>query len=298
MARRLDAKPSLTAEVNAMQRAAESLLPEDRRLIEDPFARHFVRRAHYRLMFRSPRSARFALPRFDRAFGGLQATIILRARYADDVIRDATAAGVDQVVLLGAGFDSSALRYDGPPATFYEVDSPTTQEAKRAAIEEHGLRAPHPHVFVACDFERDRVSTRLGASGFDPGRPCVAIWLGVSYYLSREAFDQAVGDVAAFSAPASTLVLDYIDPAIPAGTVEDPAARRWMKSVSRRGEPYRFGATPAEMDGHLEAAGFAVREHAGIPDLARRYGNADGVWCSVKDFVSLVRAKRTGPQPA
>jgi len=55
--------------------------------------------------------------------------VVIRSRYAEDALRKATIRGVRQYVLIGAGFDSFALRR---PAfsnllEIFEVDHPATQ---------------------------------------------------------------------------------------------------------------------------------------------------------------------------
>src|SRR5690242_182102 len=133
--RRLDRKPSLTAQANAAQRAAESMRPPDRRLLDDPYSRHFVEHPALRAMLAHPRAADAALRVFDRCWGGLHAHIVLRVRYADDACKAAINDGVDQLVLLGAGFDPTSMRVATAPVTVFEVDAPTTQAHKRPVIE-------------------------------------------------------------------------------------------------------------------------------------------------------------------
>src|SRR3954452_12455364 len=108
--RRLDRTASLTAQLNAAQRAAETLRPPGRRLIDDKYSRHFVEHPALRAMLAHPRSADAALRVIDCRWGGLHAHIMLRVRYADDACEAAIRDGIEQIVLLGAGFDTTGLR--------------------------------------------------------------------------------------------------------------------------------------------------------------------------------------------
>jgi methyltransferase (TIGR00027 family) len=292
VARRVASRQSDTAEINAAQRAAEALLPADRRLFHDPYARSFVGRPGYRLLSSTPGVARVALQLLDRWAPGLHVHILLRARYAMERVKQAAWEGADQVVLLGAGFDTTAMRHDRPRVTFYEVDSPPTQRAKRERLERHGLEPRHPTVYVPCDFERDSVGELLADGGFDRERRSVVVWLGVSMYLTRQAFDRALGEVAEVCGPRSNLVLDYIDPAVIDGSSPYVGARRLRRSVARRGEPYRLGFAPEELSAALHERGFEVTEHLRTPELAERYGGEDGVWCSTDDYLGVITATR------
>jgi methyltransferase (TIGR00027 family) len=287
--RRVSRRQSDTAEINAAQRAAEALLPEERRLFHDPFARYFVRRPPYRAMSSRPAVANRALRALDWWAPGLHVHVLLRARYADDALRAATAEGIDQVVLLGAGFDSTALRHGGRPLTVYEVDSPHTQRAKREHIERHGLEPLHSVVYVPCDLERHSPRERLWEAGFHASRPAFVVWLGMSMYLTREAFDRALAEVGALSAPGSLLVFDYMDRSVVDGTTEHVGARRLARSVARRGEPYTMGLDPARVEVVLREHGYVVRDHARTRALSERYG---GAWCRTDEYLGVVTAER------
>jgi methyltransferase (TIGR00027 family) len=290
--RRVARRQSSTAEVNAAQRAAEALLPPAERLFDDQYARYFVGDRRFRALLSSPRVARGALRLLDRWAPGLHAHILLRARYAADAVVAAAEEGIEQVVLLGAGFDSTAFRHEEPPLSVYEVDSPPTQAAKLDRLERHELAPRQRVVYVPCDLERDSPYDRLTDSGFDPSRRCVLVWLGVSMYLTREAFDTALGTATDLCVSGSVLVLDYMDAAVIEGTTPYVGARRLARNVARRGEPYLLGFMPQEVDDAAEECGFHVRDHVRTRELAARYGGPQGVWCRTDDYMGVVKATR------
>jgi methyltransferase (TIGR00027 family) len=289
-ARRLDRKASLTAQINAAQRAAETLLPPDRRLLEDPYSRHFVRHPLLRAAFAHRLVAATVIRMFDRLWGGLHAHIVLRVRYVDDLCQSAFSDGIDQLVLLGAGFDTTSLRSVGTPVTVFEVDAPTTQQDKRAVIEH--LPRNHRTVWAPCDFEQGMLRERLLGSGFDPARPSVIAWIGVSMYLTGHAIDQTLADLAALCAPGSYLVLDYIDADVVTAASRWKSARRVARLVARRGEPYRSGFTAAGLDTLLAAHGFSSREHASVAAMLHRYDPARARGLADDDWLAIVSAQR------
>ena len=99
--------------------------------------------------------------------------IPLRARYAEDRLAAAYERGVRQLVVLGAGLDTFALRR--PEALegveVYEVDHPAMQGWKRARLEALGWPAPAHLHFAPCDFEKERSADALAATRFDASRP-------------------------------------------------------------------------------------------------------------------------------
>jgi methyltransferase (TIGR00027 family)/deazaflavin-dependent oxidoreductase (nitroreductase family) len=281
---------SRTAETNAVERAAEALQAPERRLLDDPYARLFVQRPLYRTLLALAPVARWGLRSLDRRYPGLHAEIMLRARYVDELVR---AGGFDQLVLLGAGYDSTALRHDLPSGTrVFEVDSPQTQHAKRAVLERNGLR-PEPSVaYCPCDFELDSLAGVLEEAGLDAERRSLVIWLGVSYYLTLEAFRATLRDVASFTASGGSLVLDYMDPAVIDGTTRYAGARRAAEWVAKRGEPYLLGFTVEQAGAELERAAFGVVEHLRLPELARRVSPPAGVWCRTDGLMAVLLAER------
>jgi methyltransferase (TIGR00027 family) len=296
--RRLDRTASFTAQFNAAQRAAETLRPPSRRLLDDPYSRHFVDHPALRAMLARPRTADAALRLIDRVWGGLHAHIALRVRYADDACEAAFRVGIDQLVLLGAGFDTTSLRRATAPVRVFEVDAPTTQARKRPVVERL-LPIPHESetVWVPCDFERDVLRERLLASGFNHDRASLIIWLGVTPYLTGGAIDATLGDIAEICAQGSRLVVDYICAGVVAARTEWPrsdwrSARRVARVVARRGEPYRSDFTAAGLNAMLAAHGFQPHEHLNVSALLRRYDPANRSGLAADDWLAVANAQR------
>ncbi|MHB8328179.1 MAG: class I SAM-dependent methyltransferase [Acidimicrobiales bacterium] len=63
--------------------------------------------------------------------GPLRRYLGVRTRFFDERVLDAISSGTDQVVIIGAGYDTRALRFRSPGVRFFEVDHPATQVDKR-----------------------------------------------------------------------------------------------------------------------------------------------------------------------
>ena len=130
-------RPSRTARLMAVQRGLESARPAQTRLFQDPLAERFVSPA-WRVALRS---ARFVIVRraieaiYDLVGGpGPRASAIARTKLIDDLIREASPS-IDQLVILGAGYDTRAHRLDClADRAVYEVDHPNTQADKRTVL--------------------------------------------------------------------------------------------------------------------------------------------------------------------
>jgi methyltransferase (TIGR00027 family) len=288
----MQTNPSFTAEFVCAQRAAETVRPPESRLLHDPYARYFLRRPMFQVALATNLLTRISASAYDRLQPGYHAIVTLRQRYWEDVLRQSLAVGIDQIVNLGAGYDTTPMRLDLGAAKFYEVDAPPTQEARRRVMERNGLAADSSVVFVPCDFERESAATALRRAGFDPARPSLFLWYGVVFFLEPTVALQALAEVADLASPGSRLLFDYMDDSVINGTTDCVGARRARRGVAKRGEPYRFGLNPESARTMLEQAGFSLCEHHRTVELARRYA-PDGTWFRVDDFHGIVLAAVT-----
>jgi methyltransferase (TIGR00027 family) len=267
----------------AVQRALESTRPRSSRLFRDAFAQDFVSR-RWRLVIRASRvgAVRRAVEvLYDRVAGpGPRASAVARTRLIDDLVTHARSS-IGQLVILGAGFDARAYRLPGlEQVTVFEVDHPATQLAKREVLGRvlAGVAAGDPlawHVrLVPVDFERDDPGQALRAAGYRDDTPSLFLWEGVTNYLTPAAVDQTLGAVRGLAAAAagSLLVFTYVDRAVLAGDYSRfPEARRWVKGVRRRGEPWRFGLAPAEVAEFLSHRGFGLIGDLSTAQAGERY---------------------------
>ena len=198
---------SLTAYAIATARAMEGNRPEGERLFDDPYAKIFAAGADADA---AEGTKRFLdLPFFLDA-------IRLRTRFNDDFVRDGLAAGIDQVVLMGAGFDARALRLREiveRGARVYEVDFGAVLDRKRELLEGAGVKPP-PHVaYVACDFMNPDFGAGLAKdlvrSGFRAGAGALFVWEGVLAYIDRAAIDRTLAFMASAGGPRSRLTFEY-----------------------------------------------------------------------------------------
>jgi methyltransferase (TIGR00027 family) len=200
---------------------------------------------------------------------GLVEHLRIRTRAIDEALIEATAGGVRQVVVLGAGLDARAWRMDELAATtVFEVDHPSTQALKKKRIGDAPLRARAIEL-VGVDFERDDLEACLARAGHDAAAPTFWIWEGVTPYLTPAAIEATIAIAARRSAPESVLAMTYGTPRL--ASVPRPMKRVVGPAFRILGEPLR-GLMPIERAHELvREHGFAVIRDESIADLARRY---------------------------
>jgi len=208
-------------------------------------------------------------------------TVIVRARYAEDLLANAVRRGVRQYVIIGAGMDSFALRRgDSPPdLEIFEVDHPSTQQLKSARLELCGIPAPPGLQLVPADLSETGLDDALATSRFRRDSPAFFSWLGVTSYLSRADNLATLGAIASCALAGSELVFSYLDQRMLDSDVAPERLQRAREQVASLGEPWVSGFDPGELGSVLRGAGFEMVENLGPEQLAERYcaGRADGL---------------------
>jgi methyltransferase (TIGR00027 family) len=194
--------------------------------------------------------------------------VCARSRFAEDVLAEAVANGVDQLVVLGAGLDTFAYRspYDALRVT--EVDHPATQAWKLERLVAAGIEVPGTVVHAPVDFERDDPLEVLEREGVDLARPVLFWWLGVTPYLTRGAVEATLRRLG--SLPSVAVVLDH---AAPHSGDPDPLSQNRRAAVARLGEPWISEYAYPELADVLHGCGFAdVRAEPEGPMIRRLLG--------------------------
>jgi len=201
--------------------------------------------------------------------------VITRARFSEEALLTAVSSGVRQYVLVGAGFDSFALRapVEAQHLEIFEVDHPATQSLKRMRLAECGLSvSPRVH-FVSADLAVERLEEVLLNAGFSRELPAFFSWLGVTMYLTQAANLAALSAIAGCASRGSELVFNYIDQAAFGGTDRDPSPDfvEVQRVVTAMGEPFVSGFHPATLAADLRAVGLQLEEDVGEPALVGAY---------------------------
>ncbi|MDJ0783866.1 MAG: SAM-dependent methyltransferase [Desulfosarcinaceae bacterium] len=285
-------RPSRTAVGIAAARARESARPAGERLFHDPYAWHFL-----------PRATRFVvcipplrwLVRWHnrRTLPGMFGGLVARTRYFDDHLLACLRAGTTQVVILGAGYDARAYRFDEmrQGVGVFEVDHPATQAAKKAILTRLLNRLPSHVRYVAMDFNSDDLAERLTAHGYSARRRTLFIWEGVTMYLSAAAVDATLRSLTQQAPAGSSLIFDCFPPSVADGSCAFREARTLRRRVARYGEHFRFGLAAEAIPTYLTERGFRRVTSIDAQDCKARYFTGSYADLSVSRLFRFVAAE-------
>ena len=253
-------EPSRTAEAVALFRASDQRRDRDTRIVDDPYARHFLSPLSKAALGTWGAAGR--LGDLAESFSsGLVAYVLARHRFLDEQLLFALTEGVEQVVILGAGYDTRAYRFHealaGRPV--FELDFPSTASRKASLVARLGAELPSACVTsIPIDFQTASIDDALAGSAFRVGAPTCFVWEGVSMYLTRSAVQATLQTLQRLGGPGSHVGMDFwflVDqPDLAAA-----ALRMAPQLLQFLGEPITFGIHPEDAPGFLERLGWQAR---------------------------------------
>ncbi|MHB1845445.1 MAG: class I SAM-dependent methyltransferase [Deltaproteobacteria bacterium] len=277
-----EGRPSRTAEQVALTRALATADGPNDRICDDPMAAAYLGPlARAALLAASVGPARLAWQLSHRltSFSGPELFVPARTAFIDAALVRASARGLEQLVVLGAGYDSRAERFAGSLSgvRVFELDFPATQERKLR------LRPRVPGVtYLPIDLAREPFEAPLCAAGFEPAKRSAFLWEGVIYYLDRTAAAGVVTEIRRLLRPGGSLFLDcFVEPP-PLGLAYQLAFKAALRYVELVGEPVRTTFAPAEIRPFFERPGFRIADQADADELSRRY--LRGAWSGLRLF--------------
>jgi methyltransferase (TIGR00027 family) len=257
-------EPSRTALMIARQRAAHQVLDHGS-ILHDPFAMKILREDEKDVL-------QFANQHPLASIGRLFTAA--RSRIAEEALSRAVERGVRQIVILGAGLDTFALRYPhrALEIRIYEVDHPATQAGKLERLAEAQIAPPPWLVFAPVDFEQDDVKEKLVAAGLQQNSPAFFTWLGVVPYLTQDAIGRTLDSMS--SIQNSEVVFDYMEPPEAFSEELRQIEKARAEQLEKMGERSATRFEPAGIAAMLRSHGLSDLEDIGFHQIVCRFGRA------------------------
>jgi methyltransferase (TIGR00027 family) len=266
-----------TAQGVAKQRLFESLAKPKNRVIYDPYADKFVLGAGLiKLM-----GHKLGVWLTKTLAPGFHEHLISRTRFIDNLIENSAADGFKQYVILGAGYDTRAHRLNFPQELkIFEVDQAEVQHRKRSKLPKNPPNAENV-TYVSVDFNHQTLKEELLKAGFDQNKPTVFTLEGVSQYISKEAVQSTLNEIASLTQNTEAIFyMSYVNKSLNEnpkacfgkGYPNPPKKAQMIKNGSAKaGEPWISFYTADEMESMLSKHGFSLVENKTLSDLNDEY---------------------------
>jgi methyltransferase (TIGR00027 family) len=236
----------------------------------------------------------------NRMAPGAYASELIRVKFIDEVTLGEADAGLDELVLLGAGFDSRPYRLADrlQGVRVFEVDHPASQATKRARLGRLLGEEPPGVCFVPADFARQELATEMARAGHDERAATLFIWCGVAAYLSEEAVMAVLSWVGAHTSPRTSIVFDALWASVLGGQSSPYGTQELMRYATAIGEPMRWGVPDGQVDQMLARVGLRAERIPSEEALTGYVTRADGSLLGRPvGGIVLVHA-RVAPSPA
>ncbi len=268
----MEKKAAKTTWSPMMQVAIEQMVPKEQRVIQDAIA--------YRLLpapfkgfvnlCRVGFIRRALLGLVDRKAPGIHGGILCRKRYVADTLTKALKAGIQSVVILGAGFDSLAYRLpELASRKVYEVDLPAVIQSKKAELQRWFGQVPAHVQLVALDFDSQNLEDALRQAGYSLTEPAFFAWEGVTQYIS-EAAVRTVFEFLQKAPLGSQLVFTYIRKDFIEGQQKYGLDIVYNQSVLKS-QLWRFGFETKSTAAFLNQYAWKEVEQVGSAEYQARY---------------------------
>lgn len=204
---------------------------------------------------------------------GIQLHYALRKRYLEDAACSALSTdGVRQMVVIGGGFDTLALRLheEFPEVNFIEIDHPATQRVKLEAAAAHDL--PRENLkFLSVDLiQKTLEESLLSFEAYRPDAETFFLCEGVTMYLTTEEIEKLFQFVCSHSGANSRLAFTFMESYDRQIRFKNSGAglNAWLRL---RSEPFTWGIAKDRLPDFLRQNGLEPAEIASADALRERY---------------------------
>ena len=266
-----------TAQGVAKQRMIETLAKPAKRVINDPYAEKFTLGSGF-LKFLGHNTLVWMTKKL---VPGFHEHLVSRTRFIDDLIEESASNGIEQYVILGAGYDTRAHRLKlSASIKVYEVDQQEVQVRKRSKLPEK-LSTSENIIYVDIDFNHQSLKDRLIESGYDQSKSTVFTLEGVSQYVAKKAICSTIKELSDLSKKINAIFyISYVSDLINKnpkacfgkGYLNPEKKVSLIKKGSAKvGEPWISFYNDEEIEKILSENGFTIMVNKTLSDLNPLY---------------------------
>lgn len=186
-----------------------------------------------------------------------------RAAFAEWHLQNAIRFGAKQYLIFAAGYDSFAYRQPewAKNIQIFEIDHPATAQDKITRLQSADVQMHKNTHFITADFDDDNwVQALLSNSVFENESLSFCSLLGISYYLTKERFEQIIDGITAKIPPKSSIVFDYPDQDTYTNKAGERAKKQTMLAANAC-ENMLASYSYTDMEKLLEKHGLLIYEH-------------------------------------
>lgn len=215
---------------------------------------------------------------------GMYAYVISRTKYFDSIFLDALKRGIDQIVFLGAGFDSRPYRFNEllNNTRIFEVDTKATQKLKKSLLKNKTHSGKNME-YVTHNFEDDSLFDKLQKFGYNPSDKTLFLWEGVTFYLTKEAVVNMLKNIKQYSTDGSMICFDF----------QTMKRMEELINTGLKDESVKFGIAEDKINDFITSNGYKIVEHLNAKEIEQKFmqkrdGSLFGEIAPIMNFIFIV----------
>lgn len=264
---------SRTAQYMALFRALETNRNSNDRLFIDPYASNFLDNG-LKLAIKAskiPVFRKFISKMIQKRIPGAFSSGVARTKYIDDLLQKTIYDGIKQVIILGAGFDTRALRLDFLKSIpVIEIDHPNTLNFKIETLKKR-ISEPHKNVtYYPIDFNKETLTELAKQNNFDFTKLTAIIWEGVTNYLEEKAINNTFLFISKFP-KGSYIIFTYIHQQVLNNPSSYFGGQNLLSNLENIEEHWTFGFLPDQLPEYLKQFSLTLLEDLGANEYRNKY---------------------------
>jgi methyltransferase (TIGR00027 family) len=291
----IEGRPSRTAFMTALQRGYHDACAAEPKILNDNLALDLagVSSAEAKVFIDNLIKTFEGLSDFETAntfMHRINCAVCMRSRVVEEKLLLAQKRNTKQLVILGAGLDSTAYRrFDLTKGLqIFEVDHPSTQIWKRQKLEQANIKIPENLKFVAFDFEKQTLSEAFNAGHIRTDRVTFFTWLGVQMYLTDQAVRATLKVLGRYPI-GSELIMDFISPSyVLEGGISEKSVDYLQKVVTDMGEPVKSKYYEHDLKNILQESGFSNVNFLSAKWLVDNYLDGNKTFFDMPDMATSI----------
>ena len=270
----VEQKPSETALFAALRRTIAHKEFRNEKFGPDDLAEYFLP-PHFRFFLRFTKIRENTKNKLNDALPGLNEYMIARTAYFDRLFVDALDNEIRQIVLLGAGYDTRAYRFNqsNRGTKIFELDITPTQDRKKKCLKKARIDIPQHVRFVPINFKEESLKDVLEKAGYEDQAKTLFLWEGVSYYLDAESVDATLDFVSHTSHQENAIAFDYTISLSEENLNDYYGVREFAQTMKEHhaNEELMFSIDEGKIESYLEQRGLKKLDHLDNGEIERTF---------------------------
>ncbi|MFV8797417.1 class I SAM-dependent methyltransferase [Yersinia sp. LJYL362] len=198
--------------------------------------------------------------------------LISRIKYIDEFFQ-LRASEFSNIFILGAGFDSRAIRFQNQlqQNRVYELDHPVSQKSKIAKLQELSIPTLENLRYIPIDFNQQNLAHILQELPIKKGEKNLFILEGLVMYLPPSTVDTIFSAIDIYAPAGSEVIFDYVYADILAGETISYGSQEVFEGLKNIGEHWIFGIEKGRLAAFLNKYHLKLYCDADASTLEQRF---------------------------